>query len=879
MRWVDVARVRGWWRGAFAVSAALWAAVLLPGEALAANKTVTKTADTNDGTCSVVDCSLREAIIAASPGDTVVFDAAVTGTITLNVGLGQLVIDKHLTINGPGAGVLAVSGGDAVRVFDIGPTAAVNVTLNGFTVRNGLLTGSSPFTARGGGIRIQNGSNVSLIDMVVRNNEARSAGTGTFAFGGGISSNGQLTLTRTTVKDNIARGGDASTASGAAGRPFGGGIRAEGSTGNALTLIQSTLSGNQAIGGAPQGAGSDAVVSGAALSITGSGAITNSTVSGNVASGPAGSSSRAAIVAHTFGTTLTILNSTVVNNTNAVSAFGSAGGIAADGGNIAITNSIVANNTNNNTPANCLAAFGGVISGSSNLQFGAADCPAGVFPINADPKLTPLQDNGGNTFTHLPLLGSAAINAGQNAGAPAADQRGIARPASGSDPVDIGSVEIPLKVVNSTSDPGAGGCDAAECTLREAVTDVGDNGIILVKVAGTLTLATPILIDKSVAIVGPGAAGLAISGNNATRIFTIGSVNAGKTISISGLTLRNGRVTAATGQGGAIHTAVTSLALSDMVFTNNQALGSGTVGDGQGGALYVASGGVVTIDRTTLVNNLARGAVSAGGGDGSGGAIYSDGNLTVRTSTFESNTAQGGTGTLTGGDGLGGAVFIPSTASATSISNSTFSLNTAAGGGSIATVGIGKGGAVHTLRSAVVNNNTIAGNSATGRSGAGLSTAGGVFHQGRSGSDSITLRNTIVANNTVNGVGGNCNIDAFNGNNSLQFGASDCPAAGFITGDPQLSALGFFGGPTKTMRPFAGSAAINKGDNAFALATDQRGVARPHSSADPTDIGSFEAEPPGPPRLESIVSGTPNQHPNGRGGTVNGGTPNRKPNR
>src|SRR6266851_5817915 len=52
--------------------------------------------------------SLRQAIISAAAGDTIVFAAAVTGTIVLTTGL--LDINKNLTIQGPGANVLAVSG-------------------------------------------------------------------------------------------------------------------------------------------------------------------------------------------------------------------------------------------------------------------------------------------------------------------------------------------------------------------------------------------------------------------------------------------------------------------------------------------------------------------------------------------------------------------------------------------------------------------------------------------------------------------------------------------------------------------------------------------------------------------------------------------------
>src|SRR3954447_24114469 len=61
--------------------------------------------------------SLRAAIKAANSGDTIVFAPSLDGqTITLTSG--ELAISKSLDIEGPGADKLAVSGNNAVRVFD-----------------------------------------------------------------------------------------------------------------------------------------------------------------------------------------------------------------------------------------------------------------------------------------------------------------------------------------------------------------------------------------------------------------------------------------------------------------------------------------------------------------------------------------------------------------------------------------------------------------------------------------------------------------------------------------------------------------------------------------------------------------------------------------
>ena len=59
------------------------------------------------------------------------------------------------------------------------------------------------------------------------------------------------------------------------------------------------------------------------------------------------------------------------------------------------------------------------------------------FPV--DPKLGPLQDNGGPTKTHALLEGSPAIGAGDQEAAPDKDQRGVSRPQGNGS--DIGAYE------------------------------------------------------------------------------------------------------------------------------------------------------------------------------------------------------------------------------------------------------------------------------------------------------------------------------------------------------------------------------------------------------------------------------------------------------
>src|SRR5436190_24202141 len=67
----------------------------------AATITVTTTADSGPG-------SLRAAIAAASNGDTITFDAALNGE-SIVVTSAALSLDKNITIDGPGANLLAVT--------------------------------------------------------------------------------------------------------------------------------------------------------------------------------------------------------------------------------------------------------------------------------------------------------------------------------------------------------------------------------------------------------------------------------------------------------------------------------------------------------------------------------------------------------------------------------------------------------------------------------------------------------------------------------------------------------------------------------------------------------------------------------------------------
>ncbi|HMS43568.1 MAG TPA: CSLREA domain-containing protein, partial [Pyrinomonadaceae bacterium] len=211
----------------------------------AATLTVTKIADTNDGVCNA-DCSLREAIAVASAGDFVVFSSLFDSAQTIELFLTELNVNKNVTIRGKGANLLTIKGDapNGQRVFNI--PAGFIVTLSGMTIRDG----STNFAFGGG---ISNSGNLTVSACHITANSA--------AQGGGISNAGTINIINSTISNNTAV--DASA---------GGGIENFGT----LTMTNSTISGNTANGGNFCAGGISNNFGSPAL-------ITNSTITGNSA--------------------------------------------------------------------------------------------------------------------------------------------------------------------------------------------------------------------------------------------------------------------------------------------------------------------------------------------------------------------------------------------------------------------------------------------------------------------------------------------------------------------------------------------------------------------------------------------------------------------
>src|SRR5262245_45374894 len=146
--------------------------------------TVNSTAD--DTTANDGLMTLREAILAANntpqEADTIQF--SVTGpTVTLGGKLPELSSD--ITITGPGAKLLAISGAGSYRIFAI--NSSVTATISGLTLSHGYDSGN------GGGI--YNQGTLRLTDCALSGNTAGDSG-------GGIYNSGTLKLTDCTISSN-----------------------------------------------------------------------------------------------------------------------------------------------------------------------------------------------------------------------------------------------------------------------------------------------------------------------------------------------------------------------------------------------------------------------------------------------------------------------------------------------------------------------------------------------------------------------------------------------------------------------------------------------------------------------------------------------------
>jgi hypothetical protein len=702
--------------------------------------------------------SLRYAILHAPSGTTIDFAPSVAKTITLSGGV--LDIKKNLDIEGPGARRLTIDGNNASTVFNI--AVGVTVTIAGLTIDHG---------------------------------------SGVFA--GGIDNQGTLSVSDSTLSDNVSSGS-------------GGGIE---NNGLALSVTNCTFAGNSA------GSSGGGIDNGGTLTLV------NSTLSGNSAGFNGGGINSSGA--------LLVIDSTVSQN----KSLRSGGGIQCETP-ARLANTIIAGNTVTASSSSGPDVSGTVASLGHNLLGNTTGSSGWVSTdlLDVNPLLGSLTNNGSPTPTMALLPGSPAIDSGSASitgfTVPKLDQRGAIRGAAGLNAgaaPDIGAFEASSSyLVTTAADSRAVG------TLRDGAfwaffntnnnpanldpdraapnTIVFDtNGVFyrpqtitLSRVLGTLDLLSQ---TTPVAIEGPGASIVTVSGDHELPVFDVGL---GARATIKGLTISHG----SGAFGGGIRNLGT-LTLASSFVTNNRAI--------NGSGIY--SDGTLTVADSTIAHNTGDEDVFTP----QGGGIYNKkGKLTVTDSTVLDNSAVAGGGVHNGPDGT--ATFTNSTLAnnTATFTNSTLANNHAKEDGG----GIDSQGALTLI------NCTVAGNRAQN--------GGGVFHEGASGP--VVLANTIVADNGLTEPGGS-GPDVRGAAMSLGHnlvgkteGGSGWISSDLLNVDPRLGPLANNGSPNLNIALMASSPAIGAGDLTWITNppfpgppfTDQRGF--PRITNGKVDIGAFQTQ-------------------------------------
>ena len=696
--------------------------------------------------------SLREAILFADslPGeDTITFDPSLSGS-TIRLIEGSLELSSSITIQGLGADELTVSGDNQFRVFTEVSTNPIAVTITDLTIADGFTPpglGASAF--------LGNRSNATFRRVVMTGNASRGNGSTLHI------REGTLEIQDSAIVDNL----------GAAA----GAIRLLDSD---TTIVNTTISGNATGGIVVFNFGSDED----RLSLR------NVTIANNLFGGVE------AVASGSSTTFLEYQNTLFANN-------GSRGSIKAQGSEIGLQGlSIVSRGHNllDDTPTGDAAHD----AASGDLR-------------NTDAMLAPLADNGGPTPTHALLSDSPAIDAGNNALAVDADsnslvfdQRGEGFSRLVGSTVDIGAFEADeLRSFVVTTDLDTVDSRDGLTSLREAIdfanSFVGEDTITFDEIlaGSTITLTQGELeLRSSLAIEGLGADELTISGGGASRVFAeLG--NGQRTITMSDLTIADGKATAGSGGGGAFFSNGGDITFQRVVMTNNDTTG------GNGSAIVMAFGTLEIID-SAVVNNR---------GTGVGTLRLQDNTTTITNTTISGNATRGI------------SLFNPSAnPDRLSLANVTIADNSNEG---IEVVAFASTTMLEYQNTLLANNGGQGSIDARGN------------ENGLPGLAIVSLGHNLLDDTPAG--------DA----------AHDAAVGDLRDTDAMLAPLADNGGPTPTHALLEGSPAINAGNNALAidvdgnpLTFDQRGEAFVRFLDGTVDIGAFESDVDiAIPTVESIV--------------------------
>jgi len=349
------------------------------------------------------------------------------------------------------------------------------------------------------------------------------------------------------------------------------------------------------------------------------------------------------------------------------------------------------------------------------------------------------------------------------------------------------------QIVDNNADAGVG------TTLREAIADVHDGGIITFNISGSdiVTIAS----ELSISSIGMTINGYNnTSGNNVTvqvttpgtstyRVFNINA--SGKTVNISNMTIKGGDIYSAgnyepSHSGGGLSLIAGTLNLNTVTVSGSKA--------SLGGGINIVSTGATTLTmtNTTVENNIAEW----------GGGIYQEDYSAASLLTIDNSTISGNTAITGDGDGGygGGLCTYDNTTTTTviatvDISNSTISDNKAANGGGVYSAG--------TL---TVNNCTITGCEATDNST--MNSGGG----GILSSSTLVVNNSTISYNKA-AYGGGILASSTTTVNGCDFLTNECNDGGSGFGGGGLCVKG-----TTTLQgtnTFTGNYGIGVGDGVY----------------------------------------------------------------
>jgi uncharacterized repeat protein (TIGR01451 family) len=354
-------------------------------------------------------------------------DSIISDNLSLHRGGGLMNMDGQVTISNTTISSNTAkndSGGGVYNAFD------------SIIIEDSIIRGNQARLLGGGLVNATGGHMIVKRSLIENNVTPPEHPTENLRWGGGIANvnlpdlhTAILEVTQSTIRNNNAH--------------LGGGIYNAGK-GAIATIDKSTIYDNHANLKISANRGGGIYVRASAL-LT----VTNSSISKNTAIKGSFMGIDGGGVASESGGVVNLINVTLDENSTS---------IRNDGGGISLTNTIVAGTIG--VDADCV----GTTSLGYNLDTDGS-CSSQATDITDDPKLGPLQNNGGLTETHKPQEDSPVLDAG-TCNTSVEDQRGFSRPMdiSGilnvSDGCDMGAYELGphlsiAKLVNSaTAKPG-----------------------------------------------------------------------------------------------------------------------------------------------------------------------------------------------------------------------------------------------------------------------------------------------------------------------------------------------------------------------------------------------------------------------------------------